>query len=153
MRWLEARIPPPVVAATIALLMWLTAPAAARLFAAPSLRLALGLVIALLGGVIAVAGARAFSRARTTVNPLKPEQASALVTGGIYRATRNPMYVGVALVLVGFAAWLWWWPALLGPMTFVAYITRFQILPEERALGARFGAEFETYRRRVRRWL
>jgi protein-S-isoprenylcysteine O-methyltransferase Ste14 len=153
MSWLEARIPPPIVAATIALLMWLAAPATARLLAAPSLRLTLGLVIALLGGIIAVAGTVAFGRARTTVNPLKPEQASALVTGGIYRATRNPMYVGMALVLAGFAAWLWWWPALLGPATFIAYITRFQILPEERALGASFGAEFAAYRRRVRRWL
>lgn len=153
MRWLEARIPPPLIVATIALLMWLAAPAAARLLAAPSQRLTLGLVIALLGGMTAVAGTVAFGRARTTVNPLKPEQASALVTGGIYRATRNPMYVGMALVLAGFAVWLWWWPALLGPVTFVAYITRFQILPEERALGARFGADFKIYRRRVRRWL
>ena len=63
------------------------------------------------------------------------------------------MYVGVTLVLIGIAAWLWWLPAILAPAGFVAYITRFQIGPEERALADKFGAQYEQYCRSVRRWL
>lgn len=153
MRRLETLIPPPVVAAVLALLMWLAAPSAARTLAAPIVGFGLALVVALAGGAIAAAGARSFRRAGTTISPHRPGNASVLVTRGIYRATRNPMYLGLALVLAGVAVWLWWWPAIVGPIAFVAYITRFQIVPEERALGARFGAAYEAYRRRVRRWL
>jgi protein-S-isoprenylcysteine O-methyltransferase Ste14 len=87
------------------------------------------------------------------VNPLHPEATSSLVITGIYRHTRNPMYVGFAAVLLGWAAYLAAPLALLGPLTFVLYITRFQIIPEERALHAKFGPEFAAYQARVRRWI
>ena len=87
------------------------------------------------------------------MNPLKPETSSRLVTSGIYRHTRNPMYLGMAVVLLGWAAWLGSAWSLLGIAMFAAYITRFQILPEETALQRIFGAEFDEYRERVRRWL
>ena len=97
-------------------------------------------------------GLLAFFRRGTTINPLRPAKASALVTGGIYRITRNPMYVGMAFLLAGWAVWLGaLWP-FLGPVLFVAYLTRFQILPEERILRGKF-AEFDAYATRVRRWL
>lgn len=153
MRSLETLIPPPIVAAVVALCMWIAAPAAARELVSPSLRLTVALALALFGGAIAVAGSRAFKRANTTTNPLKPQRASTLVTGGVYQITRNPMYVGVAFVLLGVSLWLWWWPALLGPVAFVGYITRFQVQSEERALAAKFGAEYKTYCERVRRWV
>ncbi|MEP7097299.1 MAG: isoprenylcysteine carboxylmethyltransferase family protein [Dokdonella sp.] len=153
MRWLDTLIPPPIVAVTLALCMWLSAPASARELASPALRLAVALALAIAGAAIAVAGSRAFKRAKTTTNPLKPQNASALVTGGIYRNTRNPMYLGVTLVLIGVSVWLWWWPAILGPIVFVGYITLFQIQPEERVLGTKFGTEYKAYCERVRRWV
>lgn len=153
MRWLETLIPPPIVAVTLALCMWLAASASTRELASPALRLALALALVLAGAAIAVTGSRAFKQAKTTANPLKPQNASTLVTGGIYRFTRNPMYLGVTLVLIGVSFWLWWWPAILGPIVFVGYITRFQIQPEERVLGAKFGAEYKAYCERVRRWV
>lgn len=94
-----------------------------------------------------------FFRSRTTINPLKPASASALVTGGIYRFTRNPMYLGLATLLLAWATYLGSLAALAGVPLFVLYMNRFQIAPEERALEARFGAEYIAYRRRVRRWL
>jgi len=107
-------------------------------------------VAALMVGVPAVLG---FRRANTTVNPLKPEASTALVTGGVFRWTRNPMYLAMLLLLIAWACIVSNWAALAMLPLFVAYLNRFQIRPEERALQARFGAEFESYRRKVRRWL
>jgi protein-S-isoprenylcysteine O-methyltransferase Ste14 len=87
------------------------------------------------------------------VNPLQPDAASSLVSGGVYRWTRNPMYLGMALVLLAWAVYLSSIAALAVLPLFIVYINRFQIEPEERALEARFGAQFERYRKAVRRWL
>jgi protein-S-isoprenylcysteine O-methyltransferase Ste14 len=94
-----------------------------------------------------------FLRRRTTINPLKPDSASALVTGGIYRFTRNPMYLGGATLLLAWALYLGNVAAFAGVPLFILYMNRFQIAPEERALEARFGAEYLAYRTRVPRWL
>jgi protein-S-isoprenylcysteine O-methyltransferase Ste14 len=153
MQRLDALIPPPIVAGAAVIGMWLAAPQGVRALAPPALRLGLALALATAGAVFAGAGLGVFRRLRTTVNPHRPTKASALATGGVYRVTRNPMYLGLALVLAGFAAWLWWWPALAGPLAFGAYITRFQIRAEERALERVFGDEYRAYCRRVRRWL
>jgi protein-S-isoprenylcysteine O-methyltransferase Ste14 len=94
-----------------------------------------------------------FLQRRTTINPLKPASASTLVTGGIYRFTRNPMYLGLATLLLAWAIYLGSLAALAALPLFILYMNRFQIAPEERALEARFGAEYIAYRARVRRWL
>ena len=153
MRFLELKVPPLVVFAAAALLMW----AISRLL--PSLNLALpgrmpaAILAALIGGVAGVAGVVEFRRARTTVNPLTPEAASALVASGIYQLTRNPMYLGLALVLLGGGILLSNPASLAVLFVFVGYMNRFQIVPEERALAARFGKAFADYRAKVRRWL
>lgn len=100
-----------------------------------------------------VLGLLAFRAAHTTVNPLHPEKASALVSTGVYRITRNPMYVGMLCLLLAWAAFLAHPAALLGPLLFVLYITRFQIIPEERILQARFGEPYVEYMKQVRRWI
>jgi protein-S-isoprenylcysteine O-methyltransferase Ste14 len=154
MNWLEHRIPPPLVAALCGLLMWLAArqwPAAVEL--SLGWRLGLALPLALLGLVVCLAGVLSFHRARTTVNPLKPQSASALVDSGVYRYTRNPMYLGFALVLLAWALFLAWPAAVLGVVAFVLYLNRFQIGPEERALDRLFGEDFARYCAQVRRWL
>lgn len=106
-----------------------------------------------IGILIDLAGLFQFLRARTTINPLRPQNASALVTGGIYRWTRNPMYLGMATLLLAWGVWLANAGALAVISLFVAYLNRFQIAPEEGALQDRFGDEFAAYRARVRRWL
>ena len=106
MRGLELKVPPPAVAFVTAILMWLVsraAPALVFVFPAGNL-LAVGL--AAVGLVIAISGAVTFRRARTTLNPTKPESSSSLVSWGIYRITRNPMYLGLLLVLTGWAIFL-----------------------------------------------
>ncbi|QZH75791.1 MAG: isoprenylcysteine carboxylmethyltransferase family protein [Erythrobacter sp.] len=157
---LENRIPPPVVAfavllAELAAARWVPAaqfgPIAARPDLAP-LQLA-GIALGVAGLAAMAAGVLAFRRKATTVDPLHPEKATSVVTGGIFRFTRNPMYLGMALILLSVALVLSNALALLGPLLFAAWITRFQIRPEERALEHLFGAEFRNYRARVRRWL
>ncbi len=116
-------------------------------------RLTLAIALAAIGAGFDVSGLVAFRRARTTVNPMKPGSASSLVHSGVYRVTRNPMYVGLVFLLLGWAAYLWSPWVLFGPLAFAAYINRFQIAPEERALAALFGEEYRAYQARVRRWL
>lgn len=133
--------------------MWLVAYGLDGLsFALPERRAA-SIVLVASGVAISAAGTWSFWRARTTVNPTRPEAASSLVATGVYRLTRNPMYLGLFLVLAGWAAHLANAAILPGPLLFALYITRFQILPEERVLAAKFGRDFEAYRHRTRRWI
>jgi len=133
--------------------MWLAARAVPGLAVDHPGRIVLAALAATAGFAAAIAGVVQFRRAKTTVNPLRPETASSLVTGGVYRVSRNPMYLGMALILFGWAVWLGNPATVLVLPLFVAYMTRFQIIPEERALTATFGEVFAEYRRRVRRWL
>lgn len=153
MKSLDLKIPPLLLAAICAALMWgVTFLAPDWRFDLP-IRNALAVALALLGAGIALAGVVAFRLARTTVNPLAPHAASALVHTGIYRWTRNPMYLGVLVALLGWAVHLAHpLPFLLLPV-FVLYLNRHQIAPEESALRTRFGSEFDAYCTRVRRWL
>lgn len=114
---------------------------------------AAGVVLALAGFFIALAGVLQFRIARTTVNPMRPEAASAVVDSGIFRWTRNPMYLGLACVLGSEALWWGTVPGLFCVFAFCAWIGRFQIRPEERALQGLFGADYSRYTERVRRWL
>jgi protein-S-isoprenylcysteine O-methyltransferase Ste14 len=153
MSGLELKVPPPIVALVAGLLMWAVARWLPTLCNLPRTPLLIPVLLAVLAAGSTAAGMIAFRRQGTTVNPLQPSKSTSLVTGGIYRVTRNPMYLGLALVLLGWALVLCSLPAWLGPVVFVAYITRFQIIPEERALATLFGAGFIAYRARVRRWL
>jgi len=109
--------------------------------------------VALIGVFFCIAGVISFRRAKTTVNPLKPETATSLVTSGIYQVSRNPMYVGFALLLAAWAVYLASPWTTIGVLGFVLYINRFQIVPEERALSTLFSIEFESYKSKIRRWL
>ncbi len=153
MERLELRVPPPVVfvlAAGLIVGVTIIVPGAAVPFPGDRL-VAIALVV--LGGAVALPGLAAFRRARTTVHPTTPWRTTVLVTSGVYRITRNPMYLGLAIVLTGIAAWRASVPGLIVVVLFCAYITRFQIVPEERALSERFGDEFTAYTARVHRWL
>jgi protein-S-isoprenylcysteine O-methyltransferase Ste14 len=133
--------------------MWGIAFVAPLLQMPTALRLVACAALFFVGLVFSVAGVASFRLARTTINPTKPEAASSLVTSGIYRITRNPMYVGASFGLISWAVFLSSVWALLGVLAFVLYIGRFQIAAEERALSKLFGNEYTAYQARVRRWL
>ena len=150
---LELKIPPVAVVIVGAGLMGLGAwsvPALAFRFPG---RLIIACGLALGGLMAALVGVATFKRARTTVNPMRPETSSSLVTWGIYRLTRNPMYLGFLLVLLGWAAYLSNALAFAVIPGFILYMNRFQIRPEERALANRFGPDFAAYKTRVRPWI
>lgn len=153
MQTLELKIPPPVVALLIAAAMWGISFATPPVEVPALIRVVAAITIALAGVGTAISGVVALRRARTTVNPLKPETSSALVTSGVYRLTRNPMYIGLALVLLAWAVFVASALAFLGPLLFILYISRFQIVPEERVLSAMFSAAYSAYQVKVRRWL
>lgn len=150
---LELKLPPPLVGAIVAVSMYLAAwlvPDAA--LALPG-RLVVCWLLVLAGIGVDLAGLHAFRRARTTINPMRPHATSTLVTSGIYRFTRNPMYLGMLLLLLAWAIWLSSLLALLLAAVYVVYLNRFQITPEERVLASRFGQDYADYRKQVRRWL
>jgi protein-S-isoprenylcysteine O-methyltransferase Ste14 len=150
---LELKYPPPVVAVAVVPVMWLLSKTLPKVEVLGQARVPISIGLATLGITFGVAGAMAFKRAQTTVNPRRPEDSSILVTSGIYRVSRNPMYVGIMFVLLGYAAFLASPVSLAGPVALIAYITRFQIRPEERVLLAKFGTEYQEYLLRVRRWV
>jgi len=153
MHILELKIPPPVIALLIAGAMWGLSRSTPPFEAPDILRVSAAAMLALAGVGVDLAAIVSFRLARTTVNPLRPETTSLLVCSGIYRLTRNPMYLGLVLILAAWAIFLSSGWAICGPVVFAFYINRFQIMPEERVLSALFGADFAAYQARVRRWL
>lgn len=153
MRTLELKIPPPVVAALTAAAMWAISLAGPILPIASSLRLIVVAALIALGITCDLLGLLAFRRSRTTTNPMKPGNTSTLVTAGIYKVTRNPMYLGLVLLLSAWAFHLSAAWSFLGPVLFILYINRFQIDPEERVMRGKFGEEYAGYISRVRRWI
>jgi len=153
MQTLELKIPPVALVVLFALVMWLLAQWLPSVSLPLSWRLLLAGIFASSGMAIALAGVLAFRRANTTVDPRVPQQSSSLVIRGIYRYSRNPMYVGFLLLLTALACYLMNAAAFALLPLFVLYINRFQIAPEERFLLQKFGAEYQAYLTQVRRWL
>ena len=150
---MRPRIPPPILMLLGAGLMWALDHwmPLGQWTSAPWNRL--GGLVAAVGIAIAVAAFARFRKAGTTVNPVDPSKASRLVTDGIFRVSRNPMYLGLLLLLIGWAVWLGSVSPLVVPPLFVVVITLVQIIPEEQALGQRFGEQYLSYRRSVARWI
>ncbi|MBY5935948.1 methyltransferase family protein [Marinobacter nauticus] len=152
MKALELKVPPVVLVILFGAAMWVIS----RLlpsgyFAVPG-RLILCTAVLLAGAGIALAGVLAFRSAGTTVDPRTPHQSASLVVDGVYRYTRNPMYLGFLLMLIAWSLYLGSvFAALLLPL-FMLYMNRFQIKPEERHMRALFGDDYAHYTSRVGRW-
>ena len=150
---LELRIPPPLVM----LLFMVTVFGFDKikpftLFYLPWLTYVSVISLVTLGGVVALWGVKEFKEAKTTVNPLKPESSSSLVSSGIYQYTRNPMYLGLLLILLSAVIYTQHPLGLVSALGFVSYMNRFQIEPEEKMLVKLFGDEFVDYSNQVKRW-
>ncbi len=153
MRSLDHKIPPPVVGALVAAAMWGVCALGPQFPIASGLKYVVVAMLVVAGLSFDALAILAFRRSRTTINPLKPERASAMVTGGVYRVTRNPMYLGMALLLLAWAVYLSALLPFAGLLIYLLYITQFQIKPEEHVLQGIFGEEYTSYAAGVRRWL
>ncbi len=153
MKTLETKIPPPVLLAIVAALMWLLARYTYVFSPPPQLRMGFVLffvAVALLYGVPAVL---AFRQHKTTVDPVHVEKASKLVTSSSFSFSRNPMYTAMLMLLFAWVFYLGSPWALLLAILFELYLLFFQIWPEERAMLAKFGADYLDYAKKVRRWI
>lgn len=153
MNALETRIPPPLLMIVTGAVMWFVAGHTLVLHVSAPLRQ--GLAFALLAAAIfyTLLAVLLFRRHKTTINPHSIGKASKLVTSGPFSLSRNPMYTGMVLLLLAWTCYLASPWAVLGPIFFELYILRFQIWPEERAMHAKFGADYVAYAGKVRRWL
>jgi protein-S-isoprenylcysteine O-methyltransferase Ste14 len=147
------RIPPPVLAVTIAAVT-----IAASRFMTSSWPFSAylsypALAVALFGTVIDLSSKRLFATRETTVNPMTPGAATVIVDSGAYRWSRNPMYLGRLLQLLALSLYLASPIGLICVPIFAIYLDRVQIRAEERALSERFPMEFAEYCSRVRRWV
>ena len=154
MNSLELKIPPVIVVLITALLIWLVS----LVLPEPpgfesSIRSVLSSIIFVTGILLICAALVSFYRFRTSIDPVNPDKASVIVTSGVYSVTRNPMYLAMLLILTAQVVYLWQPAGVLMLILYVAYITRFQIIPEERMLEIKFGNEFQNYQNKVRRWI
>ena len=153
MQALELKIPPIILVAFISIFMWLLS------FVTPTIsfhnpwKMQMAAVIGILGIVISLLGVLAFRSAKTTTDPRVPQQTTNLVCDGIYQLSRNPMYLGFFFVLLGWAIYLSHGLAFLLLPVFILYMNRFQISPEERFMLEKFGTQYSSYIRKVRRWI
>jgi len=149
--FLDNKIPPPIVTLIFVGLIYVSTNfAAADVFPYQNL-IALGVLLFGLGFMFL--GVREFKKLQTTVNPLDPGAATSLATSGVFSITRNPMYLGMSFILLATSIYHGAWLGLPLIILFMAYITLFQIRPEEKAMQDLFGAAFDEYKSKVRRWI
>jgi protein-S-isoprenylcysteine O-methyltransferase Ste14 len=146
-------IPPPIQALLSAIMMWLIS----RYFMHANFSLnginIFALIFLIIAAIIIILSMYKFKKIKTTISPLKPNKTSSLVNSGIYAYTRNPMYLGLLLMLFSTALFLKNLISFLIIPLFILFITKNQILPEEEALENIFGEEYKNYKKKVRRWI
>jgi protein-S-isoprenylcysteine O-methyltransferase Ste14 len=146
-------IPPPLQALVCAGLVYLIARHVPEFGFSFPFQSYVAMALTLAGVSIDLASVARFFQRGTTVSPVSPGKSTTLVTDGLYRFSRNPMYLGLALILTGFAVWMGNFGGFLIVPCFIWYVTRFQIVPEEEMLIEKFGLEYADYCSRVGRWL
>ena len=148
---METKIPPPIVTLVFGLSIYFSR----GIFQAVEIKYSfyIGILLLILGLAVLIFVVRLFRKDKTTVNPLSPEQATKLVTDGIFKYSRNPMYLGMVFILSSMAVFF----NLIGGIILIAlfciYITKFQIIPEERAMSNLFSQDFNKYKQATRRWI
>lgn len=151
MKALETKIPPPVVTFLFLILIFVFKDVTNR-FSLPYQN-AIALFFLVLGFVFAASAMRVFKKIKTTINPLNPEKATALVVTGVFKRSRNPMYFGLLNLLLSFSIYLGSFSGFFFIPLFITYIHFFQIIPEEKAMEKLFGNAFKDYCSKVRRWI
>lgn len=150
---MELKIPPVIVVFIFGGTMWLISYNLHFDWATFNSSPLITAAILVVAGLVSVLGLIQFFKHATSIDPHKPDKASTLVTGGVYRFSRNPMYTGLLLILVAYGFYLGNFLAFLLLPLFVGYMNRYQIKPEEKVMEQKFGDRYLRYKSSVRRWL
>ncbi len=148
---MKTKIPPPILALVMIGLIYLSS-----LFIEPTTfnyQGSLSILFLILGFACLLPSFKLFAKFKTTITPLKPSNSTALVTEGMYRYSRNPMYLGLLLITIASTIWFGTWSGIIINIVFIFLINFLQIIPEEEALLEIFGEEYEEYKKNVRRWI
>ncbi|MDG2188208.1 MAG: isoprenylcysteine carboxylmethyltransferase family protein [Candidatus Marinimicrobia bacterium] len=148
---MNTKIPPPIVTATFGLIIYFSK-SFSPVYSFENSNM-ISVIFLLFGLGIFSAAVQSFKKHKTTINPLSPDKASSLVNSGIFSYSRNPMYLGMLLILLSVSFKFNISGGLFISFLFKIYITRFQIIPEEKAMAKLFGEEFITYKNQTRRWI
>ena len=148
---MKTRIPPPILALVMIVIIYLSSFFIES--ATFNYQASLSVLVLILGLACAIPSFKLFARYKTTISPLKPSDATALVTEGMYRYSRNPMYLGLLLWTIASTIWFGTWLGIIINIVFIFLINFLQIIPEEEALLEIFGEEYEEYKKNVRRWI
>tara|TARA_S200000501_G_C20641700_1_gene663536 strand:+ start:301 stop:747 length:447 start_codon:yes stop_codon:yes gene_type:complete len=145
------KVPPPIITLICGFLIYLSKPFFPELIF--NYANILSLFFLILGLSIIVISFRLFKKEKTTINPIMIEKASLLVTSGVFKYSRNPMYLGMVLILISISIKFNFYGGVLIVAVFFFFITYFQIIPEEKAMLKLFGKEFIKYKKQTRRWI
>ena len=148
---MKTKIPPPILAFVMIGLIYLSS-----LFIVPTTfyyQSSLSILVLIMGFACLLPSLKLFAKFKTTITPLKPSNSTALVTEGMYRYSRNPMYLGLLLITIASTIWFGTWLGIIINIVFIFLINFLQIIPEEEALLEIFGEEYEEYKKNVRRWI
>lgn len=148
---MKTKIPPPIIGLTLILINFISI----YFFSSNKFQFQgiISLIILIVGLLIVVAAVRLFAKHKTIVNPMTPKKTTSLVTEGVYGYSRNPMYVGLFLIIGSSSLYFGTWVGLITLLLFVIIINSLQIKPEEKAMRELFGDEYEVYMTKVRRWI
>ena len=150
---LHLTVPPPVVAIVFGLMIWRLSKALPVYDPDPNFRLIAALTLFGMAVTIDIWALLSFRKQKTTIDPRYPHKTSSIVTCGIYNYTRNPMYLGLVLVLSATSIYFTTLFGFFAVAAFILYMNDFQIRPEEEALEKQFGKEYLSYKSSVRRWI
>ena len=148
---MKTKVPPPIIALVMIVLIYLSS-----LLIVPTTfnyQNSLSILVLIMGLVCVLPSFRLFARYKTTISPLTPSDTAALVTEGMYRYLRNPMYLGLLLLTISSTIWFGTWLGIIINFVFIFLINFLQIIPEEESLLTIFGEEYEEYKKNVRRWI
>ncbi len=151
---LQLKVPPIIVAVLAGLIAWLSSKFPAIEFLNYDFPLWTERVLIVLGFLIGIAGVVQFAQSKTSINPHSLEKTNVLVSEGIYRFSRNPMYLALLILVIVFGMKIGNLPGIVfGAAFFIVYMNTFQIKPEEEMLAEKFGQDYVEYREKVRRWI
>jgi len=145
------KIPPPILVIILTSLVYFSSTKLELIYL--PYRQIVSVIILIIGLIVIVSPVVDFIKSKTTVNPVKFKNVNRLVTTGIYRYSRNPMYLGMILIIISTTVYYLNFLSVFSPLIFYIWINKFQINREEIFLEDKFGSEYLEYKSKTRRWI